>query len=227
MVRRSRRQLAVLILVFGMSSFAGAEVYRCTESGKTVYSDRPCSGGTAATVAMPPPSTASPGSVNPQYEANMGRIAIGQTALQVEIAWGRPKTKNIETRGAGPTEQWTYERQDGAYAISFRNGLVSDFARQPTEVRPRQRDEPAPRELNKADLEAQIRAERAGERKFLGSGIHQADVLNRIGEPDSKALSGIVECWIYNPTKLDWQTSTKICFGLEGTAISVDRRVAR
>lgn len=126
------RSFAAVILAAGISSSAIADVYRCTEAGKTVYSDRPCQGGTAATVAVPS-RNADPPAVNPQSEANMGRLVVGQTPLQVEMAWGRPKAKNVDTGSSGRTEQWVYERPDGTTYVYFRSGLSTRKA----PVRPR------------------------------------------------------------------------------------------
>lgn len=43
--RLSHRCFAAVILVAGISSAAIGDGYRCTEGGKTVYSDKPCQGG--------------------------------------------------------------------------------------------------------------------------------------------------------------------------------------
>ena len=216
-----------MVLCAGLAPFASAEIYRCTDGGKTVYSDRPCQGGTEATVAVPPPSTLTPGPSDPQREASLGRIVIGQTPLQVETAWGRPASKSIDTTNSGRSEQWIYQRANGTAYVYFRSGVVSSYyesndrANVPGTV---SAITPLP---TQAEIDAQVRADKAGERRFLGDGIHQSVVLNRIGEPDSKSFSGIVECWIYTPTRLDAQTTTQICFGLDGTVINIERRVAR
>ena len=57
----------------------------------------------------------------------------------------------------------------------------------------------------------------------MGSG----DVLKRLGEPDSRSLAGLQECWFYAAARLDPQTNTTICFDLSGSVFNVDRRVAR
>jgi hypothetical protein len=228
-VIRLTERLVGVILVAAVSSLASAEVYRCTEGGKTVYSDRPCQGGgTATTVAVPPPpNAATPGAIDPQREARLGRIVIGQTPPQVEMAWGSPTSKNIDTTSSGRSEQWVYERADGTAYVYFRSGVVSSYSESKGGANVPRTDSPAAPPPTQAEIEAQVRADKAGERRFLGSGIHQSAVLNRIGEPDSKSLSGIVECWTYNPTRLDAQTATQICFGLDGTVIGIERRVAR
>jgi hypothetical protein len=225
-MRLSRRCIAAAIFAACAYSIASAEVFRCTEGGKTVYSDRPCQADAATTVLVPPRST-DPVAINPQHEANLGRLAIGQTPLQVEMVWGRPKAKNIDTGSSGRTEQWVYERPDGTFYVYFRGGLVSNYSQQSEGARVPGNDPPVLREPTQAEIDAQIRADKAGERRFIGDGIHQSVVLSRIGEPDSKIVGVIVECWLYNATRLDAQTNTKICFGLDGTVINVERLVAR
>jgi hypothetical protein len=215
------------ILFACVSSFASADVYRCIEDGKTIYSDRPCQAGTASTVVVPPRIGTTAAAINPQHEANMGRIAIGQTPLQVEMVWGAPKRKNIDTRTSGRTDQWVYERPNGTTYVYFQAGIVSSISEHSDRANAAGVDSTEPPPPTRAEIEAQVRANSAGERRFLGDGMHQATILNRIGEPDSKSFSGIVECWIYNPTRLDPQTATRICFGLEGTAINIERKVAR
>jgi hypothetical protein len=77
------------------------------------------------------------------------------------------------------------------------------------------------------ELGGNERAAKAAERRFIRDGMGSGDVLKRIGEPDSRSLAGLQECWYYAATRLDPQTNTTICFDLSGSVFNVDRRVAR
>jgi Domain of unknown function (DUF4124) len=223
-----RVSVRTFLIVLGccLTSHAAGQVYRCTEGGKTVYSDRPCPGG--ATVSIPAPSqSADPASGNPQYESNMGRIVVGQTARQVELAWGRPKAKNVDTGSSGRTEQWVYERPTGTAYVYFREGVVSSFSERVDSSKASSIHAPAPvaREPTRAELTAQDRADKAGERKVIRERASQSAVLQRIGEPDTKTFVGLQECWYYTATRLDPQTNTRICFDTSGFVFDVDRAV--
>ena len=208
-------RLATLVLTAGLSLVAAADVYRCTEAGKTVYSDQPCQGAAAATVPVPVPArSAEPSAISPQSEANMGRIALGQTPLQVEMAWGRPKARNIDTGTAGRTEQWVYDRQDGTAYVYFRGGLVSSVSVRSKGSSATSVDVPMATQPTREELSGNERAAKAAERRFIRDGMGSGDVLKRIGEPDSKSLAGLQECWYYATTRLDPQTNTTICFDL-------------
>jgi hypothetical protein len=220
------RLAITLALAAGLSSVATADVYRCTEAGKTVYSDQPCQGAASATVSVPARS-ADPRVTSPQSEANMGRIAVGQTPLQVEMAWGRPKGRNIDTGAAGRTEQWVYDRQDGTAYVYFRGGLVSSVSVRSEAPGATAVAVPVTIQPTRDELSGNERAAKAAERRFIRDGMGSGDVLKRLGEPDSRSLAGLQECWYYAATRLDPQTNTTICFDLSGSVFNVDRRVAR
>jgi hypothetical protein len=222
---RLARLALALVLGAGPSAIAYADVYRCTEGGKTVYSDQRCQGAAEATVPVPARG-ADPSAIGPQSEANMGRIAVGQTPLQVEMAWGRPKAKSVDI-GAARTEQWIYDRQDGTAYVYFRDGIVSSVSVRSEVPHAASVDVPAATQATRGDPSGNNRAAKAAERRFIRDGMSSGDVRERIGEPDSKSLAGLQECWYYVPTSLDPQTSTTICFDLSGSVFNVDRRVAR
>lgn len=46
--------IAAALLVAGVSSLASADVYRCIEDGKTIYSDKPCPAGTGVKMGVKP-----------------------------------------------------------------------------------------------------------------------------------------------------------------------------
>src|SRR5271167_4992080 len=103
-------------------SLAAADVYRCTENGKAVYSDKPCAGDT---LKVPVPGAArsavDPAYANLQNEAGMGRIAIGMTPDQLEEAWGSPAEKKTNRDAHGTTQRWTYIRNGDATDILIKN----------------------------------------------------------------------------------------------------------
>lgn len=97
--------IAPLALLAGMlPGISTAQVYRCTEGGKTVYSDRPCatSGGPAREINVQSNTVASP-SLNERmsYEASLGRLMVGMSADQVERAWAGRRRSTPKSMRAG------------------------------------------------------------------------------------------------------------------------------
>ena len=69
------------------------------------------------------------------------------------------------------------------------------------------------------------------ERKFIQEGMSEAEVLVKIGKPDSESVDGggtwvTVKRWIYLPTLGDSQTLTTITLR-EGKVINVEREISR
>ena len=209
-----------------LATAADAEVYRCSEAGKSVYSDRPCQSGPSATIPVPSGS-AQPDAINLQNEANMGRLAVGQTPVQVEMAWGRPKTKNVDSGSAGRAEQWVYERTDGAAYVYFRKGLLSSYSERLEGLKATNGALPAATELSQIEIDNKERADKASERRFIRERTAAGDVRKRIGEPDAKVFRGTQECWYYAATRLDPQTNTRICYDLNSTVFDIERVVVR
>jgi hypothetical protein len=87
--------------------------------------------------------------------------------------------------------------------------------------------QPVTPQPTRAELEAQDRATKAGERKFIRKGALRSDVVARIGVPDARSLDTGSECWYYGAVPGDHQTSTEICFDLGGPVQSVRRGVVR
>ncbi|HTS20641.1 MAG TPA: hypothetical protein VMN79_02420 [Casimicrobiaceae bacterium] len=74
---------------------------------------------------------------------------------------------------------------------------------------------------------AKTRSGDPGERKFLRMGMTEAEVLHRIGKPDTRAGSGRSERqWSYLPVAGDADTLTTVTF-VGGTVSRVERRVVR
>ena len=69
------------------------------------------------------------------------------------------------------------------------------------------------------------------ERKFIQEGMSEAEVLVKIGKPDSESVDGggpwvTPKRWIYLPTPGDSQTITTITLR-EGKVINVEREISR
>lgn len=79
---------------------------------------------------------------------------------------------------------------------------------------------------SRPDPDAQERAAKAGERRFVRYGDPSANLGARLGSPDSKEYQDGGECWIYGPTPNDAQTRTRICFK-RGVVYDVQRTVQR
>lgn len=75
-------------------------------------------------------------------------------------------------------------------------------------------------------------AAEASERKFLREGMHEGEVLLKIGQPDHETLTHnergkpAEKTWTYFPDSKDPQTMTIIRFR-SGVIISVERKISR
>ncbi len=226
-------RLAVWLLCgMCLPSIGYAQVYRCTVDGKVSFSDTPCRDGHEVITAPTSPRDGIP--LNPQAEANLGHVVVGQTPQQVQQAWGAPKTKRIDTDATGKTERWIYDRPGGSAMVNFTDGKVASLNEQqgptpsantsanPNPVAVAQAPEPS-----KEEIDGRERAAKAGERRFVRENTPLTEVRQRIGEPDSKEMRDAGECWYYAPTPLDSQTSTTLCFDLSGYLFRVDRKIER
>lgn len=218
------------IVVAVVATEVPAQVYRCVEAGKTVYSDKPCADPDRSVAVPIVPRTPVPegaSSSNLQLEANLGRVGIGMNKTQVELAWGRPKDVNTSTTSAGTTEQWVYRRDGADRYVYFRGGLVSSISSRTSaateQVDPMPPAEPAP------SLEEQRAAERlmkAGERRLVREGASASQVESSLGMPEARGWSGGLEWWAYSPTAKDHQTRTTIWFDY-GRVVKVERTIVR
>jgi hypothetical protein len=228
-----RRMLQIVITAIAFIALpAGAQVYKCTEGGRTVYADKPCaSDAKAIDVPTAPLSPEAAESAKLQSEANVGRLAVGQTTRQVQTAWGTPRTKNIDTRASGKEEQWVYDRKEGTTYVYIRDGkVVSVSQHQDATGVPPAPVQQLPPSATRAELEAQERADKAGERRFVLKGAPAAGLIGRIGVPEAKQFVPVGrtfgECWFYSPARLDPQTQTTICFS-GGEVYEVTRTIQR
>jgi len=210
---------------------ASAEVYRCTVDGRVIYTDQPCGSQGTKMLIDSAPATKSGESINLQNEASLGRITMGMTQAQVQLAWGRPAEITTEDDNAGSTEYWTYNRAGETTRISFQNGKVSKIAKTQRLVSPAAVAEPTPA-LTESEMEDQERREKAAERRFLRPGMTQVEVRGKLGPPSDRVLLpsslGMADCWSYEPAPLDAQTLTILCFSVIDTRLlTIERTIKR
>lgn len=208
---------AVLLAIIALLAFpAVAQVHRCNIGGKTVYSDKPCDDA-GKMVSIPVPSRAA----NPadpdadpytlQREAGLGRVAIGMTAAQVEQAWGAPRAVNSDLRADGRTDQWVYRRDGGDAYVYLKGGRVTSVSTHTNATAPPPAISMPAMAPTQDQVDAQVRADKAAERKYVRPGWSKGRVLAGLGPPDRKQFVG-GEAWIYLPTPNDRQTATTIMF---------------
>lgn len=220
----------LIVVALAVAGTAHAQVYRCQEGGRTVYSDKPC-GEAAATQSVPvvPRAAPSPGAdagAALQLEALRGRVAVGMSKQQVELAWGRPMSTNSRTGSRGTSDQWVYRRSNASTSyVYFEDGVVTSYNTETTTNIAA--SEPAPQSAIGADPNAIYRAERAGDRRFIREGESRDSIERRIGKPDSFAAEGIYFVTTYRPTPKDYQTRTTIYFDSSDRAAKIERTVER
>lgn len=222
---------ALCALIVGFSALASmhavAQVYRCVENGATVYSDRQCASGNTQRIEIQRSGPQPTGDEsNLQAEANMGRVAVGQTPLQVRTAWGQPTAINKDTYGDRVREQWVYRRDGGDAYVYFAGGAVTSVSTR-SETASAPPPVAVPRIFTREEREAIERSSKAGDRKFVSTSTRTglAEVRARIGEPDYKTFSTGFQHWIYLPDPNDPQTRTTLRFTADGLLVDVRREV--
>ena len=210
---------------------ASAEVYRCTVDGRVVYTDHPCGVQSTKIPIEPAPPARPLEAVNLQYEANLGRIAVGMTAAQVEQAWGRPVEITTEHDDGGSAEHWTYNRAGEITKISFQKGKVSKVSKTQTLAQPATAAEQTP-SLTLSELEDRERRDKAAERRFMRPGMTPEEVRGKLGPPSDRVVRatsfGVADCWSYEPAPRDAQTLTTLCFSVIDTRlVTIDRTIKR
>ena len=224
-MRQLAAAIAIAVALVGHATTADAQVYRCDEGGRTVYSDKPCADPTrSVSVPITPRASEEPGA-NLQREASLGRVAVGMTPTQVETAWGKPRSINTTTSVSGRTDQWVYRRSSGNAYVYFRGGLVSSVSTHSGGDAPPPAPA-APAFVSQADRDAAERADAAGQRRHVTEGLPAATVRGRLGEPEQRGWSGGAEWWTYGPSARDPQTRTTVWFR-GGQVSKIERKVER
>jgi outer membrane protein assembly factor BamE (lipoprotein component of BamABCDE complex) len=231
--REATGSVALAAVWLVLSGPLGAEVFRCTIDGRVTYSDRPCGTSAAKVVIEDAPTPKDADALTLQQQANLGRIAVGMTARQVEQVWGKPAELASEKDTTGTTERWIYNRSGETTTVQFQSGKVTKISKTQSLAPP-----PAPAAdrsagLTISEMEDREREEKAAERRFVRVGMTQEEVRGKLGPPWDRRVqatlhSGTAECWTYPPALRDPQTRTFICFSVDDTRLmSVDRTIER
>jgi hypothetical protein len=131
------KALLASLLVAALPVQAGG-VFKCSENGKTVYTDVPCvqesaqqgaarprsSAATSVDVAKPHPQVPSHANASAQEEHGVARgaIGIGMTAEKVLKSWGLPMKVTRIVKAGHVQEHWLYG--DGRH-VNVDDGRVS------------------------------------------------------------------------------------------------------
>jgi hypothetical protein len=210
-----------------------AQIYRCNVDGRVVYTDKACATKGAEVSVAPPVTSTTPGVAAPalslQQSAGLGRVLVGMTPRQVELAWGAPHGRTSEQDSKSITERWSYAREGDDVRVQFEGGVVARITRTRSPPTPPPAPDPL-QSLTVSEIEERERAAKAGERRFLREGMTQEDVRGRLGPPLERRIKqfgwGTAECWMWPPTPRDVQTRTTACFSAaDQRLMSFERRV--
>lgn len=140
-----RVMVSVAVLLF--ASIVQADVYKCVENGKQVFSDVPCS-SSAQKITVRPSTAQESGEVaearreadrkkfsymaKAQRAVSNGDVFIGMLEKDVVASWGLPDKKNADIYGGAYKEQWIYRRgKNGTQYVYLQNGAVSALQDRP------------------------------------------------------------------------------------------------
>jgi hypothetical protein len=132
--------IAALICLVAAQT-ATAEVYKCMENGKVVYTDTPCRNAIKK-IAIEPPPPAKYGyqaererarlylqnhpDIDPVHkaaiEANV--VVAGMTEEQVKAAYGEPIEMNLTQTKSGSRWQWVYRKSQRLKFVYLEDGVV-------------------------------------------------------------------------------------------------------
>ncbi|NMG48274.1 DUF4124 domain-containing protein [Azoarcus communis] len=128
--------------VFVLASAGHAQVYKCQDGGRTVYSQEPCpTSGKKLDIQSASPRVgslaerqamqeryiqANPGLPDTVKSAIRGFVAIpGMTEEQVLLALGNPVDRNLTQTAQSSTWQWVYRYPSGKqHYVYIENGVV-------------------------------------------------------------------------------------------------------
>lgn len=116
----------ILAAAMLLSVSAQAEVYKCMENGKQVFSDMPCSKDAEKLKVSP---AAGSGDESRSWVNNaiaVKEVRVGMTDKEVIRSWGKPDKINKSISKAGTNEQWVYYRGNArSQYVYIDNGVVS------------------------------------------------------------------------------------------------------
>lgn len=134
--RRATFPIIAGIAALLFSSIAPAEVFRCEDGSRVVYSDRPCAGkGTPLKIAAEATVSASATTVEARAGDEANRIVSGMTSLQVLRIEGMPVERTRKKNSQGIRETWTYCRDDVYVDVELQDGIVVEVSRRATATR--------------------------------------------------------------------------------------------
>lgn len=119
-------KLILFAVAMLLSATAQAEVYRCVENGKQVFSDVPCSKDAEKLKVSP---AAGSGDETRSWVNNaiaVREVRVGMTDKEVIRSWGKLDRINKSISASGTHEQWVYYRGSArAQYVYVDNGIVS------------------------------------------------------------------------------------------------------
>lgn len=133
-------RLVLAMALAGATMSAQAQVYKCKEGGRVVFSDVPCIQGSEQVKVAPAAghwdaeSAARVQQENSALQAKVRRldairerrVYVGMTRDDVIESWGRPDSVNRDVYAGAVKEQWIYERSEGGRQYVYvDNGLVT------------------------------------------------------------------------------------------------------
>lgn len=126
MTTSSRFAAAALALA---TTAAGAQTFRCTVDGKTVYQQQPCDGGKTirADAGLDPSSR----EFRLARAIALGDAFVGMTEAELIRSRGRPKDVVPIKASSGPADMWYYDKTAAAprLGVMLRNGVVVNVQR--------------------------------------------------------------------------------------------------
>lgn len=118
------KSIAISMLMILTAATVNAEVYRCKDGDKTVYTDKPCATGTKIDIRKDNIDEAAAAT---ELAILRRQIHVGMTMDQVKRAWGPPSSINRTLTSRSIREQWVYHPFGEAHGnyVYFVDGIVT------------------------------------------------------------------------------------------------------
>jgi hypothetical protein len=126
MITVSRWAAAALALA---ATAVGAQTFRCTVDGRTVYQQQPCDGGKA--IRSDPGLDPASREFRLARAIALGDAFVGMTEAEMLRSRGKPKDIVRVKASQGPADVWYYDQAAAAPRLSvmLRNGVVVNVQR--------------------------------------------------------------------------------------------------